>query len=36
MRKRAYTFGRKMVWEQVARQYVESFQNFVQCEQSYG
>jgi glycosyltransferase involved in cell wall biosynthesis len=25
MRKRAYTFGRKMVWEQVARQYRESF-----------
>jgi glycosyltransferase involved in cell wall biosynthesis len=25
MRKRAYTFGRTMVWEQVARQYMESF-----------
>jgi len=26
MRKRAYAFGRKMVWEKVARQYMESFQ----------
>src|SRR5450432_1407632 len=26
LRKRAYAFGRKMVWEKVARQYMESFQ----------